>query len=214
MTNPMNRDEAVQRLDALRSAFGAFGSGKENLADIEALKFALTALRSGGGEGESSAEWKAGFAAGCDGVMSPAYGLATDLHELEERLRSLKPQQDVVGGPEQYGFMRGIEAARDEVRRTARALPHPQPARGEAVAWARQSGDPNDDAFVISAKVKRLWLASNPKRVARYTRPLYTTHVPCWALPAVESALSMLDLQGYWHSDLAAFRDWLKEKSQ
>jgi hypothetical protein len=85
---------------------------------------------------------------------------------------------------------------------------------GEAVAWARNSGDPNDDAFVISAKVKRLWLASNPKRVARYTRPLYTTHVPCWALPAVESALSMLDLQGYWHSDLAAFRDWLKEKSQ
>lgn len=47
----------------------------------------------------------------------------------------------------------------------------------------------------------------------RDTRPLYTTHVPCWALPAVESALSMLDLQGYWHSDLAAFRDWLKEKS-
>jgi len=86
--------------------------------------------------------------------------------------------------------------------------------QGEVLAWARNSGDPNDDAFVISAKVKRLWMASNPKRVARYTRRLYSTHVPCWALPAVESALAMLDEQGYVHTDLAAFRDWLKEKSQ
>lgn len=106
-----------------------------------------------------------------------------------------------------------LDAVAKVARRRLAALPHPQPARGEAVAWARNSGDENDDAFVISAKVKRLWMASNPKRVERYTRPLYTTHVPCWALPAVESALSMLDLQGYWHSDLAAFRDWLKEKS-
>lgn len=38
--------------------------------------------------------------------------------------------------------------------------------------------------------------------------------IPQWALPAVESALAMLDEQGYAHTDLAAFRDWLKEKSQ
>lgn len=84
----------------------------------------------------------------------------------------------------------------------------------EAAAWMRDSGDESDDAFVISDKVKRLWLASHPKRVERYTRPLYVASFPHWALPAVESALSMIDLQGYWHSDLAAFRDWLKEKSQ
>jgi hypothetical protein len=168
----MNRDEAVRVIEAHLRAW--------ELTSYEraALDFALTALRSGGGEG----------------VRLPCpYGDACVGRDCN-RCGNFTP-----------GRLANPQAA---------TLPHPQPARGEAVVWARQSGDPNDDAFVISAKVKRLWLASNPKRVARYTRPLYTTHFPCWALPAVESALSMLDLQGYWHSDLAAFRDWLKEKSQ
>lgn len=43
---------------------------------------------------------------------------------------------------------------------------------GEVVAWMRDSGDPSDENFVISNKVKELWLAANPQRVERYTIPL------------------------------------------
>lgn len=102
-----------------------------------------------------------------------------------------------------------------------RPQPEPQPATGGefCLICDMPSGEMAYCETCAASSIPDAWVnrphpqPASDKRVARYTRPLYTTHVPCWALPAVESALSMLDLQGYWHSDLAAFRDWLKEKS-
>lgn len=71
-------------------------------------------------DGEFSEDWKAGFSAGCDAVLNPAPRLATIFPELEERIRRIEPPSDVVGGQEGYGFMRGIDAARAEIRRAER----------------------------------------------------------------------------------------------